>query len=65
MSSTPEPTQGETELPIPSPDDEEAWEDYMDYCAAAQALEEALQTKEITPLEDFIKELGLEKECGL
>jgi hypothetical protein len=65
MSSTPEPFVAEPEIPIPSPDDEEAWEDYQDYCAAAKGLEEALQTKEITPLEDFINELGLEKECGL
>lgn len=66
MSSTPAPlVAGEPEPPIPSPRDEEAWEDYQDYCAAAEALEEALKTKEITPLEDFIRELGLEKECGL
>ena len=40
-------------------------EDYLDYCAAAEAIDEALETGEITPLEDFIKELGLEKDCGL
>jgi len=40
-------------------------EDYLDYCAAAEAIDEALETGEVTPLEDFIKELGLEKDCGL
>jgi hypothetical protein len=40
-------------------------EDYLDYCAASEAIDEALETGEITSLEDFIKELGLEKDCGL
>jgi hypothetical protein len=66
MAPIPEPiTSEEPEIPIPSPLDEEAWEDYQDYCASAEALEEALQTKEITPLDEYIKELGLEKECGI
>jgi hypothetical protein len=65
MSPMLNPTLEAPEIPIPTPDDEEAWDDYLDYCAAAEALVEALQTKEITPLEDFIRELGLEKECGL
>ncbi len=39
-------------------------EDYLDYCAAVKAIDEALETGEITPLEDFIKELGLENDCG-
>jgi hypothetical protein len=43
----------------------EEHEDYLDYCAAAEAIDEALETGEVTPLEDFIKELGLEKDCGL
>jgi hypothetical protein len=37
---------------------DEAREDYLDYCAAAEAIDEALETGEITPLDDFIKELG-------
>jgi hypothetical protein len=45
------------------PDEDEEWEDYLDCCAAAEAIDEALRTREITPLEDFIRELGLEKEC--
>ncbi len=40
-------------------------EDYLDYCAAAEAMDEAVEKGEITPLEDFIKELGLEKDCGV
>jgi hypothetical protein len=49
---------------LPDETDEER-EDYLDYCAAAEAIDEALETGEVTPLEDFIKELGLEKDCGL
>ena len=49
---------------LPDETDEER-EDYVDYCAAAEAIDEALETVEVTPLEDFIKELGLEKDCGL
>ena len=45
--------------------DDEKREDYLDYCAAAEAIDEALATGEITSLEDFIKELGLEKDCGV
>jgi hypothetical protein len=44
--------------------EDEEREDYLDYCAAAEAMDEALETGEITPLEDFINKLGLEKDCG-
>lgn len=40
-------------------------EDYLHYCAAAEAIDEALETGEVAHLEDFIKELGLESDCGL
>ncbi len=36
---------------------EQERQDHLDYCAAAEALDEFLQDREITPLEDFIKEL--------
>jgi hypothetical protein len=39
-------------------------EDYLNCCSPAEAIDEALETGEITSLEDFIKELGLEKGCG-
>ena len=35
-------------------------EDYLDYCAASGAIDDALETGEITSLEDLVKELGLE-----
>jgi len=38
--------------------DEEDKQDYLDACAAAEAIEEALETGEITPFEDFAKEMG-------
>jgi len=38
--------------------DEEDRQDYLDACAAADAIEEALETGEITPFEDFAKEMG-------
>ncbi len=38
--------------------DEEDRQDYLDACAAADAIEEALETGEITPFEDFEKEMG-------
>ena len=44
--------------------EDEEREDYLDYCAAAEAIDEALETGEITTLEDFIKELGLEKDLS-
>ena len=40
--------------------EDEEREDYLDYCAAAEAIDEALETREITSLEDFIKELAIE-----
>lgn len=40
-------------------------EDHLDCCAAAEALEEFLQDREITPLEDFIEELGLDEDLGV
>jgi hypothetical protein len=48
----------------PEETDEER-EDYLDHCAAAEAIDEALETGEVTSLEDFVKELGLEKDCDL
>ncbi len=43
-----------------SPDDEEAWEDYMDNCAASEALEDALKNPGgIKTMKDFAKEPGL------
>lgn len=61
MSPMPEPILEEPEIPIPSPDDEEAWEDYMDYCAAAESLEDALKNPGgIKTMKDFAKELGLD-----
>ncbi len=44
---------------------DEEHEDYLDYCAAAEAIDEALENREATPLEDFIEELGLREELGL
>lgn len=38
--------------------DEEDRQDYLDACAAAEAIEEALETGEITPFEDFAREMG-------
>jgi dihydroneopterin aldolase len=38
---------------------DEELEDYLDYCAAAEAIEEALKTGEIRPFEEFAKELGI------
>jgi hypothetical protein len=38
--------------------DEEDRQDYLDACAAADAIEEALETGEITPFEEFSKEMG-------
>ena len=40
--------------------DEEKIEDYLDYCAASEAIEEAIQTGKIMKTSDFAKELGLE-----
>jgi|GEM_PF-1473816 len=60
MAQSDEIVSGETEYT-----ENEEREDYLDYCAAAEAIDEALETGEIRPLEEFIKELGLEKDCGL
>ena len=61
MSPIPESLSEETERPIPSPDDEEAWEDYMDYCAAAEALEDALKNPGgIKTMKEFAEEMGLD-----
>jgi hypothetical protein len=38
--------------------DDEDRQDYLDACAAAEAIEEALETGEITPFEDFAEEMG-------
>jgi dihydroneopterin aldolase len=40
--------------------DEEKIEDYLDYCAASEAIEEALETGKIMKTSDFAKELDLE-----
>jgi hypothetical protein len=57
MSSTSAPTAKDQE---PRSPDEEAQEDYMDYCAAAEAIEDALENPEgIKTMEDFAKELDL------
>jgi hypothetical protein len=65
MSITSDQMSSDVGAGSPRVNEEEAWEDYQDYCAAAAALDEALLTGEITPLEDLIRELGLEKECGV
>ena len=38
--------------------DDEDYQDYLDACAAADAIEEALETGEITPFKDFAKKMG-------
>ena len=38
---------------------EEASEDYLDYCAASEAIAEALVSGEIRPFDEFAKELGI------
>lgn len=61
MCPIPESLVEEAEIPIPSPDDVEAWEDYMDYCAAAESLENALRNPGgIKTMKDFAEELGLD-----
>ncbi len=51
--------------PLPADDEcqefstEEEREDYLDYCAAAEAIDEALETGEVRSFEEFAKELGL------
>jgi len=48
----------EAEEVLTQEEDEER-EDYLDYCAAVEAIDEALETGEIRPFEEFAKELGL------
>jgi hypothetical protein len=38
---------------------EEEYEDRLDFCAAAEAVDEALATGEIRSFEDFAKEMGI------
>lgn len=38
---------------------EEEYEDRLDSCAAAEAVDEALATGEIRSFEDFAKEMGI------
>jgi hypothetical protein len=38
---------------------EEASEDYLDYCAASEAIANALVSGEIRPFDEFAKELGI------
>ncbi len=52
-------------MPSQSTTGEEEREDYLDYCAAAEALDQALQDSELTPIEDFIDELGLREDLDL
>lgn len=40
--------------------DEEGREDHLDYCAAAEAIDEALEKGGIKKTRDFAKELGLD-----
>ncbi|MEW6533769.1 MAG: hypothetical protein AB1473_23265 [Thermodesulfobacteriota bacterium] len=51
-----EPTDQLPKHPVRA-EDEDAWEDYQDYCMAAEALEEALEEGEVRPFEEFVKEL--------
>jgi hypothetical protein len=38
---------------------EEDRQDYLDACAAADSIQEAIETGEITPFDDFVKEMAL------
>jgi hypothetical protein len=38
---------------------EEELQDHLDYCAATEAIDEALETHEIRSFEDFAKEMGI------
>lgn len=38
---------------------EEASEDYLDYCAASEAIAEALVSGDTRPFDEFAKELGI------
>ncbi|MFH1117840.1 MAG: hypothetical protein V1792_28295 [Pseudomonadota bacterium] len=60
MSAEPKPTIEEPEEVL-ALDPEEPWEDYMDYCAAAEAIEDALKNPgKIKRTKDFAKDLGFE-----
>ncbi len=39
---------------------EEGYEDHLDYCAALEAIDEALEKGEIKRTRDFAKELGFD-----
>jgi hypothetical protein len=39
---------------------EEDYEDHLDYCAAIEAIDEALEKGQIKRTRDFAKELGLD-----
>ena len=50
------------ELAESSPEEfatEEASKDYLDYCAASEAIANALVSGEIRPFNEFAKELGI------
>ncbi|MEW6349635.1 MAG: hypothetical protein AB1646_11285 [Thermodesulfobacteriota bacterium] len=60
MSAEPKPTIEEPEEGI-ALDPEEPWEDYLDYCAAAEAIDDALKSPgKIKKTGEFAKELGFE-----
>jgi hypothetical protein len=59
-----EPTPIERPSRLEDTADEER-QDHLDYCAAGEALDEFLQDREVTPLEDFIRELGLGEDFGV
>ena len=60
MSAEPEPTIEESEEVI-ALDPEEPREDYLDYCAAAEAIDDALKNPgKIKKTREFAKELGFE-----
>jgi dihydroneopterin aldolase len=48
------------ERPLVELSDDEKIEDYLDYCVASEAIEEALETSKIMKTSDFAKELGFE-----
>jgi hypothetical protein len=60
MSAEPKPTQEEPGEVI-ALDEVEPWEDYLDYCSAAEAIEDALKNPgKIKKTRDFAKELGFD-----
>jgi hypothetical protein len=61
--SQPKPIDGEkssVEPRLEPPMPEEEREDYLDYCAAAEAIDEALEKGGIKRTKDFAKELGFD-----